>query len=272
MLLLLSSLLLAEGIEQKADVQLGVSYERIGMAVQGWYGARLPMFEKEGNVLFQNTGLTAQLGAQVTPAFVRYGGRATFSPLAILDISAFGMHSHYVDGFQNLVDFDTADFDYGKDEDIQQYIQDTGRRSAGSGWHGGGNITLKIKVSSVIVLANAGIEYWDIAGESQQGEWLWEPQNQVLMRSNGDLYQNGALLCMNEWVFNEEKEQLLRSGLIGTYRHSSESTDTMVQAGIITIFQHNAHFSHTLLTNVYLVDRAFPTWSPTLAYAFTWRP
>ena len=93
MIFLLCSLF-AEPIQTKTEINVNASYWRMGSNATVWSGIQQPMFRKKDNILFQNTGLVAQVGVDLSPSFLRYGGRAIFTPVEVLDISAYAMKNH----------------------------------------------------------------------------------------------------------------------------------------------------------------------------------
>ena len=231
-----------------------------------WSGIQQPLFRKKDNILFQNTGFVAQLGADVSPSFLRYGARAIFTPIEVLDISAYAMKNHYFPIFQTLVGYDSPDANYGRNADIDVYKIDQGRQDRGGGWQAGAGLTLKAKVGSVISLINTNIEHFVVQAATPQGDWFWEPEKEVLIQAEGSTMVDGAFLLMNEW---ERGDSIVRVGSITTYRNSIEANDTLLRSGAIGFLQVSPRVTHILLVQSYLIDRAFSTGHPFVAYSLS---
>jgi hypothetical protein len=245
-----------------------MSYWRFGSNANIWYGIQQPLFRKEKNILFQNTGIVLQVGTTLSPAYVRYGVRGVFSPIEVLDVSFYTMRNSYFPIFQNLVDYDSRTVNYGRNTDIDTYSSNNDRHHNGGGWQAGVGLTLKAKVQSFLVLINGNLDYWNITSANQQGEWLWEPEKELLIRANGESILDGATLFMNEWILERQK-RFLRIGSITVYRHAMSSQDSLLRSGLIAMYQSSEHLSHILLAQVYLEDRAFDLGAPFLAYSLS---
>ena len=263
---MLPFLLLAHAgeLQQKFDANINASYWRLGSNALLWYGAQKPLFRKEDNILFQNTGLVLQGGANLSPAYVRYGMRGIFTPVEILDVSFYAMGNQYFPIFQSLVDYDSGDINYGRNADIDAYTADTGRMNAGNGWQAGVGITLKAKVESYIALLNGNLDHWNIQSQNPQGQWLWEPEKELLIRAEGEAIFDGAFLVMHEWNMSNKA---LRAGSLTIYRHAFESQDTLLRSGLIAMYQPSDHITHIVLLKAYLQDRAFEMGAPYFAYS-----
>ena len=231
-----------------------------------WSGIQQPLFRKKDNILFQNTGLVAQLGADLSPSFLRYGARAIFTPVEVLDISAYAMKNHYFPVFQTLVGYDSSDVNYGRNADIDTYKVDQNRQDGGGGWQTGVGLTLKAKVGSIISLLNSNVEYFSVQSTSPQGDWFWEPQKEVLIQADGSTMVDGAFLLMKEW---NRGDSVLRFGSITTYRNSIQSQDTLLRSGAIGFVQVSPHVTHVVLLQSYIIDRAFSVGHPFIAYSLS---
>ena len=256
----------------QADVQpitnatLALSGNRTGPSLEARHGVYKPMFEKEDSVLFQGTGVRAQGSISVSPAMIRGGAQVTLSPLAILDLTAYGQYDSYFGNFQTIIDYDSADYNYGSNQDIADYVEQTGRQSAGTGWHGGGAMTLKAKAGPVIILSKTDLSYWAIQQDDAQGDWFFEREKEVMMKLNGDSLIEENALVMYEHIF--EKGTSLRVGSMTTYRHSITADDSLLRTGLIAMYTTPSAWSHTLIVQPYLQDRAFASaFPPYAAYA-----
>ncbi len=262
---LASNLALAE-VQPATNVTLGLSNWRAGLNLNTRHGIYIPMFEKEDSVLFQGTGLKLQGDSSITPAYLRAGGRVTFSPLAILDLTGYGQYDAYFGNLQTIVDYDSASDNYGSNADIATYIEETGRQSSGSGWHSGGAVTLKVKVGPMIVLSNTDLSYWNINSETAHVDWFFDREIDVMMKFEGDTLLEENALVMYEKALGNDKN--VRIGSITTYRHSFTADDTMFRSGLIAMYNLPSGLSHTVIVQPYLEDRAFTTsFPPYAAYA-----
>ena len=87
--LLCNTLLAAEGVPY-AQVTPGFSVNRVGLNVSSRYGQRFALWEKPDSVLFSGTGIKVGGEWVQSPIYSRLGGRVVVSPLAVLDVSAYG--------------------------------------------------------------------------------------------------------------------------------------------------------------------------------------
>ena len=264
--LLLNSGLL-HAAEPAFNLMTGLSTSRIGLTADARYGIWQPMLEKEGSVLRANTGLKAQAVLNATPAFARLGGRVTFSPLAIVDVTAYGMADSYFGNFQTIVDYDSADANYGTNSEIADYVDETGRQNSGRGWHMGGALTLKAKAGPIVILLNEDVSQWRIqAPEAADGDWFFEREAEVMMAFGDEQYFNFNGLLMFE---HKSASRLLRVGSMTTHRQTTQAEDVMFRSGMILITgQLQKQYAHTLIVQPYIESRAMATFPPYVAYAF----
>jgi hypothetical protein len=247
---------------------LGLTSNRLGFSLDTRYGLRFPMFEKEGSTLFNNTGLTAQGTSYLSPAYMRWGGRVTFSPLAIIDLTGYGAYSQYFGNFQTIVDYDAPNQDYGNNKEIAAYVTDTSRQYSGKGWNFGGALTLKAKVGPFIALANENYSYWSVkVPEGATGDYFFEREQEVMMAYSQSRLSNFNGLLMWE---SQNPRTLIRVGSITTHRYSFEAEDTLFRTGLIGIVgKKEKVYSHTFIVQGYLEDRAMTDFFPPyIAYAF----
>ena len=263
--------LLCSGVVHAAEpafnLMTAFSTSRLGLTADVRYGIWQPMLEKEGSVLRSNTGLKAQGVVNATPAFARLGGRVTFSPLAIVDLTAYGMVDSYFGNFQTVIDYDSADINYGTNDDIASYVEETGRQNSGRGWHMGGALTLKAKAGPIVVLLNEDFSQWRIqAPDAAQGNWFFEREAELMMAFGAEQYLNFNGLLMFE---NKSATRLLRVGSMTTHRQTVQAEDVMLRSGLIVITgKLQKEYAHTLIVQPYIQSRGMPTFPPYVAYAF----
>ncbi|MEC8379989.1 MAG: hypothetical protein VXZ96_06695 [Myxococcota bacterium] len=265
LMLLNSGLLYAA--EPALNLTTGLSTSRIGLSADFRYGIWQPMLEKKSSILRTNTGLKAQAVVNATPAFARVGGRVTFSPLAIVDLTAYGMADSYFGNFQTLIDYDTPDANYGTNSDIADYVDETGRQNSGRGWHMGGALTLKAKAGPIVIFLNEDVSQWRIQSpEAASGEWFFEREAEVMMSFGDEQYFNFNGLLMVE---NKSATRLLRVGSMTTHRQTAQAEDVLFRSGMILITgQLQKQYAHTLIVQPYIESRAMTTFPPYVAYAF----
>lgn len=247
---------------------VGVTSNRIGFSLDTRYGLRFPLFEKDGSALFNNTGLTVQGTSYLSPAYMRWGGRVTFSPLAIIDLTGYGAYSQYFGNFQTIIDYDEPNQNYGNNEEIAAYVTDTGRQFSGKGWNFGGALTLKAKVGPMIALVNEDFSVWSVmAPEGASGKYFFEREQEVMMAYSQSRTSNLNGLLMWE---SPNPRTLIRVGSITTHRYSFETEDNLFRTGLIGIIgKKEKVYSHTFLVQGYIEDRAMTSFFPPyIAYAF----
>ena len=268
MFFLLLSLAQAE-IQPATNVSLGLSNWRVGFGLDARHGIRVPLFEREDSVLFQGTGLKAQAAIGTSPAYFRGGGQVTFSPLAILDLSGYGMYDVYYGNLQTLIDYNTATANYGSNAELKSYVEnDPARQGFGTGWHTGGAATLKIKVGPVIILSSTDVSYWNIQRDEAIGNYFFEREKELMMKFSGDTLLQENALVLYEINF-EEKKSNIRIGSITTYRQTFQAEDTLLRTGLIAMYNQSNGLTHALLIQPYLQDRAFTSaFPPFAAYQF----
>jgi len=265
MLLLLSTALAAE-VEPALDARLSVSYFRLGFSGILRPGVRIGMpWAEEGNVLTEPANLKIEADIQPTPAYIRAGGRVTFSPLAVLDITPYGYWNRYHGNFQTLVLYDDWTANYGSNADIEDHAAE-GNRYAGSGLHYGVSGTLKAKVSNVIIALNGDLSRWTVSPVEGEGDYFFEREMEVMMRvgaAGGDTLTQANGVLAYEWDWNTEDAAKLRVGNLTTYRKSWTGDDTLLRSGLLLqVLTHDERITHTVLAQPYLIDRAYESALP----------
>ena len=268
MLVLLLGLLNGAGaaeLQPVVDTTLAVTSWRTGVQADLRYGARLPLFEKEDNPLFQGTGLKALGTLALTPSYVRAGGRLTFSPLAIFDVHVHGGVDRYFGNFDTMVGYDDPSANPGSTEEIAERVEASGNRAAGGGFHVGAQAVVKLKVGPVIVLSSLDVVHWDENAELD-GDWYFEREKEVLLRLGGDQSLDGNLLLLYQHDLSEDR--WVRGGSFTTMRTGVGADDRLLRSGVLASLGGGAT-SHSLIVQPYLISRSYEMTSPPyVAYAF----
>jgi len=255
----------AADIHAVGDATVAVSHWRSGLQADLRYGARLPLFEKEGKPLFQDTGLKAIGTVLLTPATARAGGRITFSPLAIVDLHLHGGWGWYFGNFQTVVGYDSPEADPGSNREIAERVAEGGNRAAGKGFHAGVQTVLKAKVGPVVVLGSLDVVHWNVQAEVE-GDWYFEREEEVLLSLEGDQSLDANFLMLFQHEMDEST--WIRGGSFTTVRAGFSSGDQMVRSGLL-LSRGSGDISHTLIVQPYLKSRSFSVLdAPYVAYAF----
>jgi hypothetical protein len=262
--LFLSSTALAIETEPVLEVSGGGSYWRLGVFGKVLAGKRIPMFEKEGSVLFQDTGLKVLGELNSTPAFARPGARLVFSPLAIMDLHLHGGVDAYFGNFQTVVGYPDASYEYGDNEQIADYREDTGNYGTGMGWHGGAALTLKAKAGPILVLLNGDLTHWSVDAEVD-GDWIFEREMELMIARGGDQTLNLNAVLLYELDVDPSDPRKLRFGSLTTKRSSLGAEDELFRTGVLASWFQTEQLSHTLVVQPYLKDRAYDTVMPPFA-------
>jgi len=266
-LLTLGSLQAIE-LEPSTNNTIAVTSARAGLQADLRYGFRIPLFEREGQALFQGTGLSAQATFNATPAYIRSGARITFSPLAIVDFHIHGGDDRYFGNHQTIVGYDNADVNYGSNQDIADYVESTDNQSSGNGYHYGLQAVLKAKVGPVVVLGSADWTHWNIQSDVT-GDWYFEREKEVMLALGGDESLDTNLLLLYQHDFSSER--FLRAGSISTYRKGMKAEDQLFRSGLF-LSMSLGNTSHNLIVQPYLMDRHYgPSDAPYTAYAFRYQ-
>ena len=250
------------------QVTSAISYNRLGVSLVGQYGTHIPMWEKEGNALFQNTGIDIVGEVNTTPAFTRTGMRVTVLPIAVLKLQGFANASYYFGNFQTLVGYDTLGENYGTNSEMADYSDSTGRQYSGMGWTAGGSATLQAKVGNIVFSNTTGYSTWNITTpDGENGVGVFEREKEIMVALENDtVLENNTLLL---YQIDQETDKFLRIGNLTTYRHSMTADDTLFRTGLLFVAQKNPNKSHIVIAQSYIQDRAFNSpIVPYVAYAY----
>ena len=268
-MLSLFALCLTARAETFGSITSGLSYNRLGASVLLQHGVRYSKWEKEGNVLFQDTGIQLLGEANITPALVQPGIRLTVNPIAIMKLQGYAFGDYYFGNFQSVVGYDDLGANYGTNADIENYVEETQRQYAGGGWHAGGKLVLQAKVKNVVVLNAVDYGYYNVfKPEGEAGTATFERVKEVMIAFDGD-----QILENNTMVFYQKDREdggFLRIGSLTSYRKSFQADDQLLRSGLIGMLQPTSGGMHIVICQPYLTSRAFEgAWAaPYLAYAF----
>ena len=251
------------------QVTTALTYNRIAVSAKGLYGAHIPMWEKEDSTLFNNTGIDLLGEFSATPAFTRAGVRAVVLPVAVLKLQGYANAGYYFGNWQTIVGYDSADYNYGTNAEIEEYITaNPERQNAGMSWTAGGSATLQAKVGNVVFSNTTGFASWNVAApEGEMGPAFFEREMEVMMTFGQDsLLDNNTILL---YQIDQNDDQFLRVGNLTTYRHSLNADDTLFRSGLLFVAQRSPSRSHVVIAQSYLNDRAFTSPSDVyIAYAY----
>ena len=255
--------------EPMGSVTSAISYNRLGGSVLVQHGIHHSKWEKEDNVLFQDTGIQLVGEANITPALVQPGIRVTVNPIAVLKLEGYAFGDYYFGNFQTLVGYDDLGKNYGTNQEIATYVEGNGRQHAGAGWHAGGKMVLQAKVKNIIFLNSVDYGYYDVFKPSgETGVATFERIKEVMIAFDGDqILENNTMLFYEK---NMSVDAFYRVGSLTSYRQSFKANDRLLRSGLIAMVNFGGNGMHIVIAQPYLVDRTFEgAWSaPYLAYAF----
>ena len=266
--LLTLSVIQAVEVEPSTNNTLAVTGARAGLQADLRYGARVPLFERDGQALFEGTGLKAQATLSLTPAYLRTGARITFTPLAIVDVQLHAGDDRYFGNHQTVVGYSSPDINYGNNKDIAAYVETNGNQNVGSGYHYGIQTVLKAKVGPIVFLGSADWTHWNIQSDVD-GEWFFEREKEVMLALGGDETLDTNLLLL--YQHDVSPDRFLRAGSITTYRQGIKAQDQLLRSGLF-VSLGLGKASHNLIVQPYFIDRHYgPTNAPYTAYAFRYQ-
>jgi hypothetical protein len=264
--ILLTQSAFAVDTEPVTNATVAASSGRVGLQADLQYGVRFPMFEKEDSTLFQGTGLKTLATVSLSPSHGRVGGRLSFTPMAIMDINVHGAYDRYFGNFQTVVGYPSADFNYGTNDDIAEYVEETSNQAVGSGHHYGAHFVLKAKAGPVIVLASTDVTHWNVTSDVQ-GDWFFEREKELMLAFESDNVVDFNGLALYQLDLN--KDRWIRMGSFTTWRKALVSDDELLRTGVLCSYSGGGAVSHNVVVQPYLKDRAYDSALPLYAaYAF----
>ena len=248
----------------RSENTLALSGFRTGLQFQSNTGFRYALWEEEGNVLRQNTGVIGAASLVVSPAHARAGAQLTVSPLAIFDLHLYAGAVSYFGNFQTVVGYPESSVAVGSNSEIAEWVESTGNQAPGLGLVLGVRGVGKIQVGPVVGLLSAEVSHWRGSSEVE-GAWFFEREKEVLVQLGEDeiLDLNGLLLYERE----ARRFDTIRWGSFTTWRYGFGTQDSLVRSGVLlSLGQGIAR--HNLVVQPYLLSRSFsPSGLPYMAYA-----
>ncbi len=253
MLLLLCAAALARPFRPMLRADLGVSYWDEGLKLAAYPGVQKRLWGEDGSLLFGDTFLRLEGVAAVTPSYTRLGPRVTFSPIAVLELSAHYLPSAYFGSFSSIKGFDDPGTVY-TDE-----VLDGATRGPGLGQVWGAEATVQGKLGPVVVASFGELRGYDVwPAERVEGEYWWEPESELLLsRHDLTLSLNGLLLW--EQIFDEEKGRKLYLGGMFSQSASVDTGDLWRRVGPLVNMSFDPRWSLLVLVQAYLDDRVYTT-------------
>ena len=248
----------------RSENTLALSGFRTGLQFQSNTGLRYALWEEEGNVLRENTGVIGAASLVVSPAHARAGAQLTVSPLAVVDLHLYAGGVSYFGNFQTVVGYPESSVAVGSNSEIAEWVESTGNQSPGSGWVLGVRGVGKIQVDRVVGLLSAELSHWRVSSEVE-GAWYFEREKEVLIRLGHDeiLDLNGLLLYEREG----HRVDTLRVGSFTTWRYGRGAEDSLVRSGVLLSLGWGPS-RHNVVVQPYLRSRSFsPSGLPYMAYA-----
>jgi hypothetical protein len=243
---------------------LALSGVRTGLQVQSTTGLRYSLWEEEGNVLRENTGVLGAASLVVSPAHARAGAQLTISPLAIFDLHLYAGGVSYFGNFQTVVGYSEASTAVGSNADIADWVEQSGNQSPGRGMVLGARGVAKLQVGPVVGLLSGEFSHWRVSSEVE-GSWYFEREKEVLIQFGADeiLDVNGLVLYQHEGRLFDT----VRAGSFTTWRYGLGSQDSLVRSGALLSLGKGA-FRHNVVVQAYLKSRNFSSAGlPYMAYA-----
>ena len=165
--------------------EAAISVYGLGAKVTVNPGLEQALWNKEGDLLFDDTWLGLSLRLEGTPAFARAGPELRFSPAAVLEVNAHALGTSYFGNFTALVGFDHPQADYGPE--AQQVAISEGRRSGGRATDVGFYVTVNGKAGPIVLTATGAWSRWTFLPPAENlHDWYYEPEYNVMMASEGE--------------------------------------------------------------------------------------
>ncbi|MFT5680407.1 MAG: hypothetical protein ACI8RZ_001313 [Myxococcota bacterium] len=250
--MLLALIATASAAEFTMNASVAASYWPLGLRFETAPGVKIPLWNQEDSVLFGDTSLKLECLCQATPAYARVGPKVTFSPIAILDLSAHYTVSPYFGTFTSFIGFDDPDTAWTP-EVMDAKVED-GNRGTGLATRWGTSATLKAKVGPIIVAANGELRGWELStADNVVGGYLYEPETDLLLaRSDTTRHTTAVLLYEREL----SADKAMRVGAMNSTTASMEAGGRMHRLGpMATLSTADGTWSYLLLVQAQLEHR-----------------
>lgn len=262
---LLSLPVYALELQPVLDVDLGASYWDEGAKIAAYPGVQTHLWGAEDSLLFGSTFLRLDAVASATPSYARLGPRLTFSPIAILETSAWFLPTAYFGTFSSIKGFDDPDAIY-TDE-----LLDNLERGPGWGTLWGAEATVQARLWHLVAASWGTVQGWDItAADRITGQYFWEPESELLIGFQ-DLTWSLNVVLLYEHVFDEELGRKLYLGGVYAQSTSVQTTDSFMRSGLLSNFALNRQWGFLLTVQAYLDDRVYTSpFPPYVALRARW--
>ena len=214
------------------------------------------MLEEEGNPLREGTGLSTTADIRVNPAYVK-GGATAFFALNILDVRAGAGYIQYFGNFQTIIGFPTADYNYGTNDELATYVEQTQNQGPGGGWYALGGLTLKAKAGPMVVLLDGSINHWNIESDTE-GDWFFEREQEVMLQFGGDQVLSLSGVVLYEIDKDPADERFLRVGNLTSRQASFGGEDTLLRSGLLVVWNRR----NASVTRSWFNPMSFPVPNP----------
>lgn len=256
----------AAELEPTMGASLSASYWDLGTKVAAKPGLKLPLWNQPDSVLFADTSLHGEVSLELTPAYARVVPTLTFSPIAVLELSAHYAASGWFGTFSTIKPFDSPAA-AATEEALAELDGQTG-----FGQRVGGEVTLQAKAGPVIVaLWGSGERWWTEPSGGRSGCCFYESERELLFAWE-ETYLSGNGVLLYERTLDADAGRAFRVGSITNYSRAQTTEDVLLRSGLIGTYSTSAHWTFVLLAQPYLRSRthdaAFP---PFMAAQARWK-
>ncbi len=248
---------------------LGISVFGMGAKATVNPGVEQALWNKEGDLLFDDTWLGLQLRLEGTPAFVRAGPELRFSPAAILEVNAHALGTSYFGNFTSLVGFDHPEADYGSE--ALQVAAAAGRQDTGRSTDLGFDVTLNGQYGPVVLSVTGEWSQWTFLPPVGLGQdFYYEPELAMLLAQEGEIVQrlDGALLL--ELHKDPDEDEVVYVGSYTSYGRTEKAGDRILRTGAAFVWQLDSQWTWYVLAQSTVIDRVFAPFPPFLGTQIEW--
>jgi hypothetical protein len=252
--------------------QLDVTWYAKGLRYLFTAEDRIPVWRKEGDLLFGDTYVAPGVIVDLSPAYARAGGRVHFVPVAVLDIVADAQVTGYFGAFSALIDFDDPTDDHSE-ATIESGVYDD-RRQSGWGLKLGLTPTPQIQVSKFILALPQEFAHFSLLRpQDARGAYWYEPFYDLMLEWDDTIMVNSAVAF---WAFRESSKDDPRMFWLGAqfnHQYVFGTEDRQVKLGPMAVFKPSqSKWVPTVATfaQAYLVADNHEVLPPLLVAALIW--
>lgn len=259
----------ALAVRPTLDADLGISVFGLGVKATVNPGLEQPLWNVEGDLLFDDTWLGLTLRTEATPAFARVGPELRFSPAAVLEANAHAMTTSYFGNFSALVGYDDVRGDYSP-EGQQQAIQ-LGQRGPGRATDLGFDVTINGQVGPIVVTATGAWSRWSFEpGRSEGYAYYYETEHILMMERTGEILQkvDGALLYALDPGGHEDA--VLYLGSYSSLGRTAKAEDQVMRTGAAMVWMIDEHWSWYVVAQSTLIHRVWGLFPPFMGTLVAW--